>query len=71
MIDPALHDVKVQETSSATPAGAFVKVTRYTFYIGNNGPFSLEYPAGQDHSQQFTQDVQAKVNYLRSVGALA
>jgi hypothetical protein len=41
-----------------------VKKVRYTFYVGQHGPFTLEYLPGQDTPEKVKLDMQAQVDKL-------
>ena len=44
------------------------KVVTYT--VGDNGPFTLYYPAGSYSADKVQFDIQAEVDTLRSLGAI-
>ena len=70
MTEPAplnVHDVITQDTYKFGPGGSPVKLTRVTYYIGKHGPFTKDYPEGQDTVNQMQTDIQAKLLALRQL----
>lgn len=69
-MDSAAHDIIVQTQTRFTTRGEPYRVAHYSYFCGPNGPFTLEYPLGQDTAEEVTADIDAQCAKLRAVGAL-
>lgn len=65
--DLSIRDVSVQQGMRFTRTGQVERETRYTFFVGNHGPFLLVYGANEDTPDQVKADMQARVDSLRSI----
>lgn len=65
--DLTIRDVTVAEGIRFSRVGLVERETRYTFFVGNHGPFQLVYPAGEDTTEKVKTDMQARVDSLRSI----
>ncbi len=70
MFDPCVLGLTVSSTYKADATGRLFPVIRYTYYVGTHGPFTEEYFKGQDTDYKVQQDIQARVNQLRALGAV-
>lgn len=68
--DPLVHDITSTGGIKFIPSGGSRPTVIYTFMVGDNGPFRLEYDQGKDSTEQFYADVAARVKQLREVGAI-
>jgi hypothetical protein len=70
MVDQAVHNLQVQEQARFDARGNPHKIERYSFFVGNNGPFTCEYPATPEGAALAEQAINAKAAQLRALGAL-
>lgn len=70
MVDPATEHLTVTTNTRFPKTGKAVSVKTYSFYLGDNGPFKLEYTAGQDTPEKIEADIAAEAAKLRALGAL-
>jgi hypothetical protein len=61
------NNVRIQNTSQFGKGGAITQVERVTFYVGDHGPFSHDFPAGQDNTVAIRQYIDAKVSYINGL----
>lgn len=66
-----VHDLITQDSYTFGPGGGPVKRTRVTYYIGAHGPFTKDYPEGQDSVNQIQTDIQAKLIALRQLSTFS
>lgn len=64
--DYNVHDIQIQHQVRLA-AGKAANVTHLTFYVGSQGPFMHDFPAGQDSEQQIGQYIQQQVAAVRSI----
>ena len=68
MADVTVKYTKIQDTSVFDPTGKSTKVRRYTVFIGDHGPFTIDVPITVPFNEQAVQtQVQALVNHLRVI----
>jgi hypothetical protein len=60
----------VQHTYEFPRAGAPIQITRYTYYVGNLGPFYLNAHAAEDNADHINKALNDHVLQLRSIGAI-
>jgi hypothetical protein len=60
----------VQHTSEFPRNGPPIQVTRYTYYVGNLGPFYLTVHAGEDNAAHVNRVLSEHVLNLRQMGAI-
>jgi hypothetical protein len=60
----------VQHTYEFPRAGAPIQITRYTYYVGNLGPFYLNAHANEDNAEHINKALNDHVLQLRTVGAI-
>lgn len=65
--DYNIHDVQVRDAPRFGIGGAITQQTTVTFYIGDHGPFTLNYAQGTATSQQIRADMDSKVRDLRTI----
>jgi hypothetical protein len=70
MLDKTVRSLLVSTQQRADQRGNFKAVTVYSFFLGANGPFTLEYPAGADTEAKVQADVLELCTKLRAMGAL-
>lgn len=66
-----IHDLRVQEITTFTPSGTMQKKIRYTYFLGNNGPFTLDYDSGQDSPPVVNAAIDAQIGRLIATGAVS
>ncbi len=65
-----VHDTTVNETTQIPPSGVGLRrLTIVRFFVGNHGPFQLEYPTHDFTAEKATADIAAKVQQLRTLTA--
>ncbi len=69
-MDPNVSNLRVTPQVRFDQRGDVTQVTQYSFFLGKNGPFTLEYTAGKDTPEQVSADICALVAKLQAVGAL-
>jgi len=69
-MDAAVRNLTVTTGVKFDGTGRAFTVTRYTFFVGTHGPFTLEYWPGRDTPAQVQADIQARVDSLRVLGAV-
>jgi hypothetical protein len=69
-MDANLKHVQVQEVTRFDGRGNPIKKTQYSYFLGNNGPFTDEFVEGADTTDAFNAAVAARVTKLQAVGAL-
>jgi len=62
-----VHDITVSETTGFSRTGAVEMVKRVTFYVGEHGPFMLEYRNDTGTPEKVNSDINGKVRELRTV----
>ncbi len=66
--DLTVHDTTVTETSQIPPSGVGVRrLTIVRYFVGDHGPFQLEYPTGSFTPEQAKADIQKRVQELRTL----
>jgi hypothetical protein len=60
----------VQHTYRFPRAGAPIQITRYTYYVGNLGPFYIEALANEDNADHINKVLNDQVLNLRATGAI-
>ena len=60
----------VQQTYEFPRNGAPVQLTKYTYYVGNLGPFFLNAYANEDNAEHINRMLSEHVLKLRAVGAI-
>lgn len=70
-MDALVKGITVRDTTGFNPATLTSSVSKVvTFYVGNNGPFTLTYAADKYNQQQVNADIQKEVDTLRAIGAI-
>lgn len=70
MLNQNVQHMQVTTQTRFDPRGNPYAITQYSFFLGQNGPFTLEYKRGEDTEQKVTADIQALCSKLVMVGAL-
>ena len=65
-----VHDVKVRDTTEFDLQGNAVRIRIYTFFIGNHGPFTEKFYAGEQDTPAVERRITADVTTLREQGLL-
>jgi hypothetical protein len=65
--DLIVHDIKVADAPFFGATGNVSKRTRVTFFVGNHGPFTLEYDPQQATTEKIQSDINSQVQQLRIV----
>lgn len=60
----------VQHTYEFPRSGAPIQITRYTYYVGNLGPFYLNAHAAEDNPDHINKALNDHVLNLRATGAI-
>lgn len=60
----------VQHTYEFPRNGAPIQITRYTYYVGNLGPFYLNAYAAEDNADHINRVLSDRVLQLRATGAI-
>jgi hypothetical protein len=69
-MDASVKGLTASGTVKADATGRIFPAVKYTYFVGSNGPFTETYFQGQDTPEKVTADIQARVNALRSLGAV-
>jgi hypothetical protein len=69
-LDKRVQDVRVEDTAQFLRTGNVLPQTRYTFFVGGHGPFTLTYARGADTEDQVHGDITAQVRKLESLGII-
>lgn len=62
-----VHDMVISETNGFSRTGNVELVKRVTFYVGDHGPFTLEYRDGSGTPEKINSDINGKIKELREV----
>jgi hypothetical protein len=65
--DLTVRDVSVQEGMRFTSTGQVERETRYTYFVGRHGPFTLVYGPGEDTPEKVKADMLARGASLREI----
>jgi hypothetical protein len=65
--DFKVHDVSIKDAVDFKPASFGKPLTQVTFFVGDHGPFRLEYPKDQATSERINSDIDHQVVELRRV----
>ena len=61
------RDFQVKHTLQPNPQGKFEQHTIVTFWIGDHGPFTYDYPPGQYSADMVRADVVHQITELRRI----
>jgi hypothetical protein len=70
MISPLVQHLLVTTTANFGPRGNPVEVVQYSYYIGDHGPFTDQFPKGTDTVDAVTAKMQENIDKLVAVGAI-
>ena len=65
----AITGVRVQDNFALNDQAVSVLRKRVTFYVGSNGPFTLDYSPGEYTADKVRADMEKEVETLRAIGA--
>lgn len=65
--DLQAHDVTIRQQPQFTPGGTVAVHTLVTFYVGNHGPFTLDYAPGHYSPEAVTTDIGKRVRELQTI----
>jgi hypothetical protein len=71
MLPSEVTNVKIQDASKFDKYGNPMNVVRYTFFIGEHGPFMEEFGAGEQDAPAVERRINERVENLRALGVLA
>jgi hypothetical protein len=67
-LPPEVQNVRVKDTTEFDNFTNAIKVRVYTFYIGNHGPFTEKFYAGEQDTPAVERRISADVLALREQG---
>lgn len=70
MTDPfTVRDLRISETFTTARGGQILPVTVATFFVGDDGPFTVRLPTAEASSSRLQQLIDEKVRMVREVKA--
>jgi hypothetical protein len=65
--DLTVHDILVQDVTTFSRTGQVQQQKRLTFYVGDHGPFTRTYTAGDATTGRIKSDIDAQVIQLKEL----
>ncbi len=62
-----VHDIAISESNQFNRTGGVDLVKTVVFYIGDHGPFTLQYKGGEGTPDKINSDINGKVREIRLV----
>ncbi len=63
-------DLKVSDSTRFNRDGSATPIKVLTYFVGTQGPFRIEYAAGEFSADKVNRDLEKQVRELREIGAL-
>ena len=70
MLPSEVNNVKIRDTFETDKNGNTVKVQLWSFNIGDNGPFTEKFYAGEQDTPAIDRRISERVAQLRELGVL-
>ena len=71
MGDYEVTGIRVQDVQTLSANNTPQLIKRVTYYVGHNGPFTLDYTPQEYTADQVKADMQKEVDILTAIGATA
>jgi len=65
-----IQHLQVTTNTRFDPRGNPISVRQYSYFVGQNGPFTDTYEEGKDSPDIVKVGFQARIDHLRAVGAI-
>jgi hypothetical protein len=70
MLPSEVNVTRIRDSSEFDAQGTVAKYVEYTFYIGNHGPFTEKFYAGEQDTPAIERRINDRVAQLRELGVL-
>jgi len=70
MLPSEVNGLKVRDAVEFDKQGNPMKYQQYTFFIGDHGPFTEKFYAGEQDTPAVERRINARVTQLREIGAI-
>jgi hypothetical protein len=71
MLPAEVTNVSVKDAMEFDKYGHAIKYQQYTFYVGDHGPFTEKFYAGEQDTPAIERRINNRVQQLRELGVLA